>query len=42
VDDIVLVEVVDRIEHLSNRLGSVLLSELALLADAVKQLSTDR
>jgi len=39
VDDIVVVEVVDGIEHLPNRLGSVLLCELALVANAVKQLA---
>jgi hypothetical protein len=42
VDDIVGVEIVDGIEHLSNRLGSVLLGELSLLANAVEQLSTGR
>lgn len=42
VDDVVLVEVIDRLEHLSNCLGSVFLSELSLLANAVKQLSTSR
>jgi hypothetical protein len=42
VDNIVLVEVVDSIEYLSDCLGSVLLSELSLLANAVEQLSTSR
>lgn len=40
VDAVVLVEVVDCIEHLSDRLGSVFLSELALFANAVEELSS--
>jgi hypothetical protein len=42
VNDIVVVEVVDSIQDLSNRLGGVLFSKLALLTDSVKQLSTSR
>jgi hypothetical protein len=42
VDDIVPVEVVDSIEYLSYGHGSVLLGELALLANAVEELSTSR
>lgn len=41
-DDVVRVEVIDRIEHLTDRLGSILLGELALLANAVEQFSTRR
>lgn len=36
------VEVVDRVEHLSNRLRSVFLCELAALANAIEQLSSCR
>jgi len=40
--DVALVEVIDGVQDLSNRLGSVLFRELALFADAVKQLSASR
>lgn len=39
---VVLVEIVDCVEYLSNRLGGILLRELALFANAVKELSTSR
>jgi len=39
VDDIVLVEVVDRTENLFDGLGGILFGELALLANAIEQLS---
>ena len=39
---VVLVEVVHCIKDLTNRLGGVLLSELALFADAVEKLSSGR
>lgn len=39
---VVLVQVVDGIEHLADRLGSVLFRELSLFANAVKELSTRR
>jgi len=42
VDHVVFVEVVDCIEHLTDRLSSVLFRELSLFANAVKQLSTSR
>lgn len=42
VDDIILVEVVDGVEHLPDGLGGVLLGELALLADAVEELPARR
>jgi hypothetical protein len=42
VHNVVLVEVVDCLEDLSNRLGRVLFGELSLLANAVEQLSTSR
>jgi hypothetical protein len=42
VDNVVLVEVVDRIEYLPYSLGGVLLRELALFANAVEQLSAGR
>jgi hypothetical protein len=41
-DDIVVVEIVDGVEDLTDRLGRVLLRELALLADPVEQLSARR
>lgn len=41
-DNIVLVQVVDSIEYLSNRLGRVLFSKLSLFANAVEQLSASR
>lgn len=41
-DDIVLVEVVDSLEDLSDGPGGVLFSKLSLLADAVEELSTSR
>jgi hypothetical protein len=41
-NDIVVVKVVDSVQDLSNRLGSVFFSKLALLADSVEQLSTSR
>ena len=41
-DDIVVVEVIDGIEDLANRFGSVLFSEFSLLADSVEQLSASR
>jgi hypothetical protein len=37
-----LMKVVDRVEHLADCLCSVLLGELALLANAVEQLSSSR
>jgi hypothetical protein len=40
VDNVVLVEVVDSVKDLSDRLGGVLFRELALLANAVEQLAT--
>jgi hypothetical protein len=39
VDDVVVVQVVDSLEDLSDSLGSVLLRELSLLANAVEQLA---
>jgi hypothetical protein len=39
VDDIVVVEVIHSVEHLPNCLSSILLRELALVADAVEQLA---
>ena len=42
VDDIVLVEIVDGVEHLPESLRGVLLGELALLADAVEELPARR
>lgn len=42
VDAVVLVQVVHCIENLTDRLGSVLLGELALLANAIEQLSSSR
>ena len=39
VNDVVVVQVIDSFQYLSNGLGSVLLGELALLADAVEQLT---
>jgi hypothetical protein len=42
VNDVVLVEVVDCIEHLSDRLGGVLFCELALFANAIEELSASR
>lgn len=39
-NDIVVVEIVDSVEDLSNSLGGVFLCKLPLLADSVKQLST--
>jgi hypothetical protein len=42
VDDVVLVKVVDRLHDLTNRLCGVLFGELALLADAIEQLSARR
>ncbi len=41
-DDIVLVQVVDGVEDLLERLGGILLGELAALADAVEQLAAGR
>lgn len=41
-NDIVLVEVVDCIEYLSDCLSGVLFCELALLANAIEELSTRR
>ena len=40
VDDVALVQVVNCIKHLANRLRSILLSELSVIADPVEQLST--
>jgi hypothetical protein len=42
VHNVVLVEVVDCLEDLSNRLGRVLFGEFALFADAIEQLSAGR
>lgn len=42
VDDIVVVEVVDGVEHLPNRFSGILLRKLALVADAVEQLASGR
>jgi hypothetical protein len=42
VDDIVVVEIVDGVEDLTDRLGRILLRELALFADPVEQLSARR
>jgi hypothetical protein len=42
VHNVVLVEVVDCLEDLSNRLGRVLFGEFSLFADAVEQLSAGR
>lgn len=39
-DNVVLVEVVDRLKDLSNRLGRILFCKLALLANTVEQLSS--
>ncbi len=39
-DDIVMVQKVDRVQHLLDSLGCILLCELALLANPVKQLSS--
>ena len=41
-NDIVVVEVVDGVEHLPNRLGSVLFCEFALVANPVEQLAAGR
>lgn len=41
-DNIVLVQVIDRFQNLLDGLGPVLLSKLALLANSVEQLSTSR
>jgi hypothetical protein len=41
-DNIVLVQVIDRFQNLFNGLRTVLFGELALLADSVEQLSTGR
>jgi hypothetical protein len=41
-DDIVMVQKVDRVQHLLDSLGCILLCELALLANPVKQLSSSR
>ena len=41
-DNIVLVQVIDRFQDLFNGLRTVLFSELALLANSVEQLSTSR
>jgi len=40
VDAVVLVEVVDRVKDLANSLGGILLSELALLANTIEELSS--
>jgi hypothetical protein len=42
VDDVILVEIIDRFKDLPDGLGSVLLGEFALLTNAVEQLSTSR
>jgi hypothetical protein len=42
VDDIVVVEIVDGIEDLSNGLGGIFLGELSFLTDPVKQFSAGR
>jgi hypothetical protein len=42
VDNIVVVEVVDGIKHLSNSLSSVFLRKLSLVADTVEQLAAGR
>ena len=42
VDAVVLVQVVHCIENLTDRLGSVLLGEFALLTNAIEQLSASR
>lgn len=39
-NNIVVVQIVDSFQHLSNGLGSVLLRELALFTDTVEQLAT--
>ena len=39
-DDIVIVEVIDRLKDLPNCLRGILLCEFPLLADTVKQLSS--
>lgn len=39
-DNILLMEIVDCLENLSDRLGSIFLCEFSLLANAVEQLST--
>jgi hypothetical protein len=41
-DNIVLVQVIDRLQNLFNSLRTVLFGELALLANSVEQLSTSR
>jgi hypothetical protein len=38
-DYVALVQVVDGLEHLADRLGGVLFGELSLFADAVEQLA---
>ena len=40
--DVVVVEIVDCLEHLADGLSSIFLCEFALFADAVEQLSTGR
>lgn len=40
VDNIAFVQVVDGIQHLSNRLRGILLRELSVLANAIEQLTT--
>ena len=40
VNDVALVQVVHSFKHLANGLRRILLSELAILADAVEQLAT--
>ena len=39
-NNVVVVQIIDGFQHLSNGLGSVLLRELALFADTVEQLAT--
>ena len=41
-NDIVEVEIVDSLKHLAYGLGSILLSELAVLADPVEEFSSSR
>lgn len=40
VDNVSLVQIVDSVKNLSDGLRSILLSELAVLANSVKQLTT--
>jgi hypothetical protein len=42
VDDVVVVQVIDGLEDLSNRLRGILFCESALLADTVEQLPSSR